>query len=98
MDVGDDRHRAFAHDLAQRPGAVLVRGRDADDIGPGLGGALNLFERRGDIVAGDRCWSSSGPRSAHRRRPATLPTMIWRDLRRSILRQGRIGLWVMSFH
>ena len=26
----------------------------------------------------------------------TVPTMIRRDLRRSMFRQGRIGLWVMS--
>ena len=26
----------------------------------------------------------------------TRPTMIWRDWRRSMLRQGRIGLWVIA--
>ena len=42
MDVGDDRHGAFAHDLLQRGGRCLIGGRDADDIGPRLCCALDL--------------------------------------------------------
>ncbi len=33
MDVGDDRHRHLGNDRLQRLGGVLVRARDADDIG-----------------------------------------------------------------
>ena len=49
MDVGDDRHRAFGDDKLQRAGAVFIWGRDADDIGPGNGGAPDLFQRRLDV-------------------------------------------------
>ena len=51
MDVGDDRHRAFAADLAQGAGRGLVRGRDADDIGPGISGADHLIQRRTHVAA-----------------------------------------------
>jgi hypothetical protein len=42
MDVGHDRHRAFAADLAQGAGAVLVGGRDADDVGPATSAAAMI--------------------------------------------------------
>jgi hypothetical protein len=45
MDVGHDRHRAFADDFAQGPGRGFVGGGDADNIGPGLGGGDDLRQR-----------------------------------------------------
>src|SRR5690606_18499227 len=45
MDVGDDRHRAFAGDLAQRLGRGFVRGRDAHDVGARIRGGDHLRQR-----------------------------------------------------
>ena len=45
MDIRHDRNRAFAHDLAQRSGRVLVGRRDPNDIGPRLRRRQNLRDR-----------------------------------------------------
>ena len=49
VDVGDDRHRALAHDLPQRPGRGLVRAGHPHDVGAGLGAGLHLRHRRRDV-------------------------------------------------
>ena len=49
MDVCDDRHRAFGTDFAQGQRAFAVRGRNAHNIRPGHGTALNLFDGRLDV-------------------------------------------------
>ena len=51
MDVGDDGNRAFAADLLQRPGGLLIRRADAHDIGTGIGGADHLIQRGAHVVA-----------------------------------------------
>ena len=52
VDVGDDRHRAFAHDLGERGAAGLVGNRDADDVCARLRRRLHLRDRRGDVGGG----------------------------------------------
>ena len=49
MDVGDDRHLDFAHNLAQRLGRCLVRAGDPHDIGAGVLKFLDLCHGGGDI-------------------------------------------------
>jgi hypothetical protein len=49
MDVGDERHRAFAHDLFQRPRTGLVGHADPHDIRARLGGGLDLGDGAGDV-------------------------------------------------
>ena len=49
MDIRHDRHRAFAHNLAQRAGAALVGGRDPHDIRTNIGSADHLIQRRAHI-------------------------------------------------
>jgi hypothetical protein len=76
MDVGHDRHRAFAHDLLERLGARLIGHRDAHDIGAGLGRRLHLRDGAGTsvvtvLVMVCTLIGASPP-------TGTLPTMIWR--------------------
>ncbi len=49
VDVGDDRHRTLAHDLAERPGRALVRAGHPHDIGPRLGAGHHLRHRRAHV-------------------------------------------------
>src|SRR5690606_20426111 len=73
MDVGDDRHARRAHDLAQRSGALDVRARDADDVGPGILAAPDLVdrgprigrERVGHRLHGDRGVTADGNAPDH---------------------------------
>ena len=46
VDVGDHRDRRLAHDRLQRLDVLLARHRDADDVGAGLGDAMDLVHRR----------------------------------------------------
>ena len=50
MDIGDDRHRAFAHDFFKSHGRGLVRRRDANNVGPRLCRPQNLLQRRLHIM------------------------------------------------
>ena len=95
MDVGDDRHRAFAHDLAQRPGrrprpgARPARCRRRRRRSGCICSIVALTSAVSVLVI---VWTLIGASPP----TGTGPTMIWRDLRRSMLRQGRIGLWVIG--
>ena len=51
MDVGDDRHRAFAADLAQGARGFLIGRADPDDIGARIGSPDHLIQRRTHVVA-----------------------------------------------
>ena len=49
VDVGDHRDRRLAHDRAQRLGILLARHGDAHDVGAGLGDAVDLGHRGGQV-------------------------------------------------
>jgi hypothetical protein len=79
MDVRDDRHRAFAHDVPERAGRGLVGGRDADDVGARLGRRTCATVAATSVVSVlVIVWTEIGASPP----TGTLPTMIWRDLRR----------------
>ena len=77
-----------ADDLLERRGALRRRAGHADDVGARLLAAADLVDRRPASEVGVLVivWTVIGASPP----TGTLPTMIWRDLRRSISRQGRI--------
>ncbi len=50
VNIGDDRHLDLADDVLERQCRFLVRARDAHDIGAGLLKALDLLDRRLDVM------------------------------------------------
>ena len=81
VDVGDHRDLGLRGDRGQRVGVVLARAGDPHDVAAGRGQLGDLLQRGVD-VGGQRGGHRLHARPARRRRRSTLPTLIWRVLRR----------------
>ena len=68
VDVRDDRNRRLLDDRPQRDGILLAGNRNSDQVGPGLGAALDLRERLDDVrrLRLRHCLDGYGRPSAHR--------------------------------